>query len=556
MDPSDRRFDRLMAYLGLLDDATPMFQSGARIPGGGVLLAIPALVASGVLKCAHEIYGGIGPAFYGLRTTIVALVLMALLRIKRPEDLKEHPPQDLGRVLGLDRAPEVKTLRRKLSRLAASGKATALGRALARHRVAQRGAAMGFLYLDGHVRVYHGQRTLPKAHVPQLRLPMPATTDYWVNDAQGEPLFVVTAEANAGLVKMLPPVLDEVRSLVGERRVTVVFDRGGWSPELFQKLIASGFDILTYRKGRSPRVPASQFGEHTGVFGGRKVTYTLADRGVLLFGRKLRLRQVTQLSQNGHQTPIITSRRDLSAVEVAFRMFERWRQENFFKYLREEFALDALVDYATEPDNTAREVPNPKWRKLTVQLREAQALLTVLPAKFGLQALLNSERRRPTMRGFKIAHAHLTQEISDAVERFIRLKARRASVPKRVPVSEVVSGPVVKLAPERKHLTDLLKMVAYQTESDLVRLIGSHYRRSEDEGRTLIQSALGSSVDIEVTPAELRVVIAPLSSAHRTRALAALCDELNTAPTRFPGTELTLRFSVANPEILKKADRL
>ena len=72
----------------------------------------------------------------------------------------------------------------------------------------------------------------------------------------------------------------------------------------------------------------------------------LADQGVLLLGGKLRLRQVTRLSDDGqHQTPILTSRRDLPAVEVAYRMFERWRQENFFKYLREEYALDALVDY-------------------------------------------------------------------------------------------------------------------------------------------------------------------------------------------------------------------
>ena len=131
---------------------------------------MPALVASDVINCAHAIYGSIGPAFFGLRTTIVALVLMALLRIKRPEGLKEHPPDALGRILGLDRAPEVKTLRRKLQRLAALGRSTQFGRALAEHRVAARGALMGFLYVDGHVRVFHGKATLPKAHVAQMRL--------------------------------------------------------------------------------------------------------------------------------------------------------------------------------------------------------------------------------------------------------------------------------------------------------------------------------------------------------------------------------------------------
>ena len=334
-DPADRRVDRVLAYLGLIADAAPLFRSAARVPHAGVLLALPALADSGVLGCAREIYGSIGPAFYGLRTTLVTLVLMALLRIKRPEALKEHPPEDLGRVLGLDRAPEVKTLRRKLSRLAAFGRAAQFGRALAVRRVAARGATMGFLYVDGHVRVYHGERTLPKTHVARMRMPMPGTSDYWVNDATGEPLFVVTAEANAGLVKMLPIVLDEVRALVGERRITVGFDRGGWSPQLFHTLVSEGFDILTYRKGRFRRVPKSHFRKHQTCIDGRTISYTLADQGVRLLGGRLRLRQVTRLTESGHQTPIITSRRDLAPAEVAYRMFERWRQENFFKYLRE-----------------------------------------------------------------------------------------------------------------------------------------------------------------------------------------------------------------------------
>src|SRR5208282_5202490 len=117
----------------------------------------------------------------------------------------------------LDRAPEVKTLRRKLAALATAGRAAEFGQALAQRRVAVRGAAVGFLYVDGHVRVYHGKHRLPKAHVAQMRLSVPATSDYWVNDTCGDPLFVVTAQANAGLVKMLPGILEQVRRLVGKR---------------------------------------------------------------------------------------------------------------------------------------------------------------------------------------------------------------------------------------------------------------------------------------------------------------------------------------------------
>jgi hypothetical protein len=435
-------------------------------------------------------------------------------------------------------------LRRKLARLAAAGRAAQFGQALAQQRVALRGEALGFLYTDGHVRVYHGQHPLPKAHVARMRISLPATSDYWVNDSAGDPLFVITAEANAGLVKMLPAVLAQVRALVGQRRLTVVFDRGGYSPKLFQQIIGADFDLLTYRKGRYRHIPRKRFQTCRTRRQGQTITYVLADQNVRLLKGRLRLRQVTRLMDNGHQTPILTSRRDLSAAQVAYRMFDRWRQENFFKYLREEYALDALVEYAAVPDDPTREVPNPAWAAVDAQLRQAHAQLDRLQAEYGLEALTNLEQMRRTMRGFKTAQGKLGQKIWTAWERVQQLEKRRAAVPRRVPVQAVTAEPVVKLAPERKHLTNLIKMVAYQAESDLLRLVAPHYRRAGDEGRTLLQAALASAADLEVSQTELRVTLAAQSSPHRTRAIAALCEELNQMNTIFPGSRLRLHYAV------------
>jgi hypothetical protein len=112
VDPLHRSMDRLLASMGVLEDAAPLFACVANLPRAGVLLAIPALASSGLLTIARKIYGSLGPAFYGLRTTLVTYVLLALLRIPRPETLKEYDPDDLGHIMGLDRMPEVKTLRR------------------------------------------------------------------------------------------------------------------------------------------------------------------------------------------------------------------------------------------------------------------------------------------------------------------------------------------------------------------------------------------------------------------------------------------------------------
>jgi transposase len=544
-DASNRTLDRQLAYLGLLKDAAPLFRDGSSIPGAGVLFALPCLVESGLFRISRKLYGEIGPAFYGLRTTLLTLLLMALLRIKRPEHLKERDPAAFGRLLGLDRAPEVKTLRRRLTCLAARHCAEQLGAELARVRVDQRGHLMGFLYVDGHVRAYHGERPLStNAYVARRHLAMPAITDYWINDLSGDPLLVITGEVDAALTKAFPRLLREVRGLVVERKVTIVFDRGGWSPKLFAAMIKEGFDVLTYRKGRCRRINERRFVRRHANLDGRSVEYLLHDQPVTFLKGKLRLRQVTRLCDDGHQTNVITSRWDLRDIEVAYRMFERWRQENFFKYMREEFLLDALVDYQIEPEDPTRTIPNPERRALDKEIRAARTDVARLERELGAAVATNAEQRRPTMRGFKIANSKLGKQLRKTRAQLTRLLNRRPGTPKRVEIRELSEQAVVKLATERKHLTDIIKMVAYQAESELIALMRPHYARIDDEGRTLLHELFAAAGDIRVSDSELTITLAPLSSPHRTLAAQALCNILNKTATVFPGSCLRMRFAV------------
>jgi transposase len=545
-DPSNRVTDRILARLGFLEDAAPVFRNGENIAGVGVLIAIPALIESGIFTTAHKIYGNLGASFYGLRTIMLSLLLMALLRIKRPEGLKEYSPVDLGRLLGLDRACEVKTLRRKLDCLASKNKADIFGRNLVKTRLKRRENALGFLYVDGHVRVYNGKRKLSKAYVSKKRLAMPATTDYWVNDQEGDPILVITAPANEGLVKMLPPILEEIKGLIGkDRRLTIVFDRGGWSPNLFVKLIKDGIDIVTYRKGRTEPIAEEHFYPMVEQIEGKRVEYRLHDRSVSFLNGNLCLRQVSRLNRSGHQTHIVTSRQDLSAVSIAYRMFERWRQENFFKYMTAEYALDALLDYEVEEDNLERLVPNPARKEINRKRKKIKVDLKQLEQEYGVKALNNEEARRPTMRGFKIANSAVHRKIAALQQQEFELKALYEKTPLKVPLKATLHNETAyRLKNEKKHITDHIKMVAYQAETDLFSLIRADYARSDDEGRTLIQSALKSSGDIEVTNNELRVSLNPLSSPHRSKLVKRLCEKLNTMNTPFPGSKLRLVYNV------------
>lgn len=304
-----RTEERALARWGKLAEATPAFRPTEAVPGAGVLLALPALLQGGLLDVGTEVYGALSKGFFGLRSILLTFAFMALLRIKTPEQLTEHAPGELGVLLGLDRAPEVKTLRRKLREMGERLQARPFAQRLTEIWSKAAPRELGLLYVDGHVRPYHGRtHVLPKLHVQQRGRPMPGTKDFHVNDRRADPLFFVTAEATEGLLAMLDStLLPEVRRLVGpRRRVTVAFDREGWSPKLFAKWKEQKFDVLTYRKGKQSCWQERFFTTVEGIVGGENVDYRLAERTVTL-SNGLRVREIRRLTDDGHQTAVITT---------------------------------------------------------------------------------------------------------------------------------------------------------------------------------------------------------------------------------------------------------
>jgi hypothetical protein len=492
---------------------------------------------------------------------VVTLFLCALLRIKRPENLKEYAPAELGQLVGLDRLPEVKTLRRKLSQLAGQRHGVALMQALAEQRLAEQGAALAFWYVDGHVREYHGKVPLTKAKKPQRQVATPAATDVWVNDGHGVPLLVVTLPMNEQLTQVLEPIVAEIQTLMGpERRFTVLFDRGGFSAKLFKRLLALGVDIITYRRGKRRKVPRRCFAEQHVDREGQRSTYQVYDQARVRVGRLraarkhpqpgagpeyLWLRQITVLRDDGRQTTLLTNRTDWAAAAVAYHLFQRWRQENYFKYMEAEYALDALVEYAAEELPAEADRPNPRRARLTKQLQQARAEVTRLQSELGAQVEANTEQQRASVRGFKIAHAELRHRLHLAEQRVERLRRRRQKEPKRISASDRQ-----QLPKEKKLVVDAFKMVAYQVETELLGLLEGEYARTADEGRTFLQAVFQSSAAVQVLPGVLQVTIAAQSSPHRTAALGQLCAKLNAQTTCYPGSDLRLQFAVQPHEPL------
>ena len=142
-------------------------------------------------------------------------------------------------------------------------------------------------------------------------------------------------------------------------------------------------------------------------------------------------------------------------------MFERGRQENFFKYMRQEFRLDALSEYEVEPDDPQRSVLNPERKAVDKELGKARARWNKLKQTFGDASLDYIEGRTPTLREFKAADKRINREIQEAAERVAELTVQQKSLPRRVPLAEArPNQDLVKLSTERQHLTNILKLVS------------------------------------------------------------------------------------------------
>jgi len=557
-DPVSRDGERALARQGLLGEgAGPVFTAGGRYPLAGLLLALPALEDTGLLECARKVYGQLRNGYYGLAATLLTLVFLALAGEPRAEGATRVPPGALGRVLGLDRAPEVKTIRRKLTELASAGKAADLIMALARRHAAARPEALGFLYADGHARACFGTRKVQKTRIARLKFPAPATEETWVTDQDGDPVFMVIAEPSDSLAGELKRLLPDLRRIVGEgRRVTVCFDRGGWSPALFAGIIAAGFDLLTWRKGPAPDLPADEFTAVTcDDDRGREHEYDLADTTAELEinegprkGHTVTLRQVTRRvpARGGgtRQIHALTSRTDLAAGEVCWRLASRWREENYFRYARTRFALDALDSHAASPDDPERLIPNPAKKTAAAQVRRAEALAEAAEARRDARLL---ERRSPLPGTASILTNTELNQISAPVEAAWReldeAERAAAAIPARIRLGDITPD-MARLETEVKQITHAIRMAAYNAETTLARALNSCYARADDESYALIREALVASGDIIPAAGELLIRLDPLTAPRRTRALAALCDQLNQTQTAYPGTDLVLRYEV------------
>lgn len=505
----------------------------------GAALYYPALQALGLLEAAASCFRLPGAAKFGVRAVMLTLFFLSLFGKTTLEAAKHLRRWDFGLLVGTERAPVVKTLRRKLGDLIKQGQAARFGTLLARRWVEQGVIATAYLYVDGHVKAYTGKRKLSECWNPQRRMPLPGLLSYFVNDQQGRPLLFLTEEANASLAQVMPRIVASIRDVVGDRRFTVIFDRGGYDGKLFAWLHQEGIDFITYQRGE-PALPVERFQRRECHFEGRRVRMWLAEDQVTV-GRSGPWRRIVVRTKDGHQTPILTSLTRPAPAKIACLIFARWRQENFFKYSREHHGLDQLLGYAWAEADGARMVTNPERKQIERELKTKRQELARQKAEMG-QALLDEPRWGRTGHGIKIVQGGAVGHLRILEQEIARLLKRRAELPKHVPLAEAGTREVLRL--EQKSIIDRIKMTTYNAEEWLLELLVQHYPNSHDV-RALLRSFAELAGEIRTTPTEVVITLDAPDLPLHCRALRGLCADLNQFGVTYPGSDLPLRYDVA-----------
>jgi len=550
--------------------ASTKFNEQADLSCAGVLLSLPALLCNGLLSHSKDFK--LEGVYYSEEMIFICLAFLSLLRVKNINQANTIPCGELGRAMGLDRIPEVKTLRERIDRFTQKGNVQQWSSKLSEGWMSAKAGVEGVLYIDGHVNIYYGHGThMPLRFVSRLRLCMSGSTDYWVNDKTGQPFFVVSEAINSGMIaqiktSILPRLEKEVPNQPSAEalqqnpqlhRFMIVCDRESYSVDFFHYLWQKRVAICTYNKNVKDKWPQEDFIEYEMVDqqDGTMEKIKLAEKKITLTNndkenpKEITCREIRKLSKSGHQTSIITTNWVLPIVDIGFYMFARWCQENFFKYMAENFDIDGLVSYSKETISDTKELVNPAYRQVESELKSLNGKLSRQKTLFANSTLKAENETGKKLERSIAKKAEVYQMIQELQEQIIAIKDKKKKIDRKIPFASLLEDEKFTNAINvRKQFMDNIKMIAYRAETAMYNMIKNQLSHP-DEGRQLLQKIYTSDADIipDYTNKSLTVKLHNLNYRKDDKVVQYLCEKLNETDTTYPGTDLKIIYQLVSP---------
>ncbi len=459
------------------------------------------------------------------------------LGIDTVEGAKHLRRAEAGPVVGLDRVPELATLRARLSALADGSDPLVVQRAFAAGMLRADPAADPVYFVDEHFVPYSGARPVAKGWNTKRRHAQPGRDDTLLVDARGRAVVFGSGEPT-GLVSTLPGVLTQLREVLGpEAPILLGFDRGGAYPSAFTACRDAGAHWVTYR--RAPLVAFTATPEKSQTAGGgRRVSVLLADETVQLKGYGA-ARQLTLLEHGAPVLQVLTSDTTASGASLLCWLRARWRIENMFKYAAEHNGIDTLADYLMDVGPHTRMVTNPA--RVAARKTVARAEAQLAAAERALPQLLAGPG---TPKQMNAALPAVHRQIEAAAGTLERAKTALRPVPAKILATELDPNAQRARPPlARRGLQMVLRLLAFNAEAWLAEHFNA-YLSDPDEYRAILRHLLHQGGQIDYTTKTITVTLDRPDSPRVARALELLTAELNATPARLPGDRRPLTYQV------------
>jgi len=556
-----RTQERVAASFGLLNGVESRFESCLDVSDGGVLCALAPLIENGLFYRTEQL--GEMQGYYGKEQILLVLAFMLLCRYRNVEQLQGVSPGEFGKLIGLDRIPEARCLRGKITTLAGKANADQWAAEIARFWFEKYSQTTGFLYVDGHVKVYGGENPLPRRYVSRQRLCLSGISYYWVNDAIGQPFFVVEKQIDHGMLEALrtdiiPRLIKNIPNQPGEEelagdpqlhRFIIVFDREGYSPAFFKELWDNQrIGCMTYRKNVTEDWMEAEFHEvEAKTPSGEAFNVNLAER-ITTVGKgkeSIAVKEVRKRAPNGKQTAIVTTALKLDAPIAAPYMFARWGQENFFAYAMHHYGIDQLLAYGAEAFPDTETVVNPAWRTLDRKRRQLQGKQTATLVKLHkMDSEKGADPKDKRHAKWQITKAEQLEALTDIDEQLEKLKDAIKEVKQHIPWNELpVEQSFKQLPPQRRTLINTIGMICYRAETAMATLL-METGATLSQSRVLLQDLFNTNADLKPDYQEkrLHIHLHTATTARRNERIAHLLNHLNETCTIYPGTDLQMVF--------------
>lgn len=547
---------RILAAIGKCSAQTS-FEPVIGVNNGGLLLALPALLANGLLDSLQTF--DFQNRYYRIQDIFLVVAFMVLARVDNLNRLNDIAPGEWGCLIGLDRIPDKKTMRTKIDELSYGTNEENLenwiGIRAKQWIDSEDENVIGKFYLDGHIRTYFGKEKLPYRYVPRQKLCMRGLTDYWVNDEVGNPFFVVTTPFVKGLIASLkddiiPKLLELVPELTeaewqsGKPRLIMIFDREGFSMKLF-KLLWDDYRIAcqTYNKYPKEDWPEAEFktiSEET-IFG-TITELKIAERTITPL-QDFEIREIRYMSESDHQVSIVTKDFYGKTHPVIIHMRARQSQENFFRYSRQEFNLDTLASYSKVDVDDTVEVVNPKFRQLEKTINSTRAKLSRRHLKRS-ESVLPDNATDKQQKNYEKRQGDLTAEIEEFDNVLVAAKAEKRVTEHYIPIKDLPEDVKFRtLHGGRKKFIDIIKMICYRAEVVMANLIVPELTLYDrDTARSIIKNIFQASADIFPDYENKRLTVCLHHTNNRKTDIIVqfLMDQLNKTQCTFPSSELEI----------------